>query len=74
MGASGLPPTTRGHSVEWIIGIYIVVGVVKALNFATNPTVALRPQWAGSGAGLGTKLVGFCVAAVLWPLMGSSKA
>jgi hypothetical protein len=60
--------------VEWLIGIYLVVGVVKALNFATNPMVALRPQWAGSSSGLGTKLVGFCAAAVLWPFIGSSKA
>jgi hypothetical protein len=59
--------------MEWIIGIYLVIGVVKALNFATNPNPALRPQWAGGNAGLGTKLASFCGVALLWPFIRSPK-
>jgi hypothetical protein len=59
--------------VEWLIGIYLIIGFVKALNFATNPMVALRPQWAGSSSGLGSKLVAFCFAALLWPFIRSQK-
>ena len=59
--------------MECLIVIYMVIGVVDALNFATNPTAAHRSQWLGSGAKLGTKLVGYCVAAVLWPFIGPPK-
>ena len=59
--------------MEGLIAIYVVIGVVDALNFATNPAAAHRPQWLGSDSKLGTKLVGYCAVTVLWPLLGATK-
>lgn len=59
--------------MEALIVIYVVIGVVDVLNLATNPAAPHRPPWLGSGSKLGTKLVGYCAATVLWPFMGAPK-
>jgi hypothetical protein len=53
--------------VEWVIGIYLAVGVFKAFAALSNPNPALKPIWMSSERHPLRWTVLFTVYVVGWP-------
>ena len=58
-----------GKHMEWLIGIYLVIGIVKALSkLGRNP--ALQPLWMSTEKNPIKWSALFVIYAVAWPLQG----
>ena len=53
--------------MEWIIGIYIAVGVVKTIGRMGNPNPGLRPAWFVLERGALTLAIYFTLNVLAWP-------
>ncbi len=54
--------------VEWIIGIYLVIGVLKTLARLGNPNPALKPTWMSIEKNPLKFCLYFTFHSVAWPL------
>lgn len=53
--------------MEWLLGAYLVVGVIKTLGRINTPNPAMKPTWMISVKNPLIFAVLFALHAVLWP-------
>jgi hypothetical protein len=56
--------------MEWLIGIYLAVGIIKTLNRLANPNPALKPSWMSLERDPIKITLLFTFNVLLWPLAG----
>jgi hypothetical protein len=55
--------------MEFILVVYLIVGIVHSLNKVGNPNPAIRPVWTSDRSVSGLKFfLGFLLIAILWPI------
>lgn len=57
--------------MEWLIGIYLVVGAFKTLSRLANPNPALKPAWMSLERNPIKIALLFTFHVLAWPLAGS---
>jgi hypothetical protein len=53
--------------MEWLVGIYLVIGVFKTLGRLANPNPALKPIWMSAERNPLKLALFFTLHSVLWP-------
>ena len=54
--------------MEWIIGIYLLVGVIKTFGRLGNPNPALKPLWMMTENNPIKWVMSFTFHVLMWPL------
>jgi len=55
--------------VEWLVAIYLIVGVFKTLRRMGNPNPALKPAWLLGERNLLTVALYFTINVLTWPFL-----
>jgi len=53
--------------VEWIVGIYLAIGLFKAFGTIGNPNPALKPIWMSTERNPLTWVMYFTLYVIFWP-------
>ena len=56
--------------MEWLIGIYLAVGIFKTLGRMGNPNPALKPVWMSLERNPIKIVLFFTLHVLIWPLAG----
>ena len=59
--------------MEWMIGIYLVIGVFKTLALLGNSNPAVKPVWMTTERNPVVLAVAFTLHALLWPFAGARR-
>jgi hypothetical protein len=59
--------------MEWLVAIYLVVGVVKTLSLLGNPDAAVKPVWMTSERNPLVLAIAFAFHSLLWPFAGPRR-
>lgn len=54
--------------MEWLIGIYLAIGVLKTLSRLGNPNPALKPTWMSIERNPLKIVIFFTLHVLVWPL------
>ena len=60
--------------MEWLIGIYLVVGVIKTLVLLANPNPAEKPLWMSTERNPFKLAIYFTAHAAAWPFIRKVRA
>lgn len=54
--------------MEWILGLYLIVGIIKTMNRLANPNPALKPIWMSTERNPIKLAFYFTFHTLLWPI------
>jgi hypothetical protein len=60
--------------MEWVIGIYLAVGVIKTLMLFGNSNPALKPLWMSTERNPVKLAVYFTAHAIAWPFIKGARS
>ena len=60
--------------MEWLIGIYLVVGVIKTLALLANPNPAVKPIWMSTERNPLKLAIYFTAHAIAWPFIRRARS
>jgi len=54
--------------MEWLVGIYLIIGVFKTIGKFSNPNPAVKPLWMSTETDGFKMAIMFTIYTLFWPL------